>query len=38
MELINLLRGVFDKYNEYFDEILTLFAVLCHKAPTIADF
>ena len=29
-DLTDLLRGILDQYNSYFDPVLSLFAVLCH--------
>ena len=38
VDLIELFRGIFGQYSNYFDEVLSLFAVLCHRAKAIADF
>jgi hypothetical protein len=37
-ELIQLFRGIFGPFSDYFDAILSLFNVLVHQATEIADF
>lgn len=37
-DLTELLRGIFGDYSDFFDEVLSLYAVLCFRAKAIVDF
>jgi hypothetical protein len=38
VELIDLFRGIFAKFKDHNDSIISLFNVLVYKAAAIADF
>lgn len=37
-DLIDLLRGILNQYNSFFDEVLSLFAVFTYRAKEISDY
>jgi hypothetical protein len=38
VDLTDLLSGIFGQYSDFFDEVLSLYAILCHRAKGIANF